>query len=172
MGRIGARQHQFARQRESVLVRSLKHKRSRIGHQRRVKARRDFRRERRTRFARQAKHHLCRGYRMRIDPVHVREGPSADVMIDADQKAVLQALQPRAVDAVTFQNDRGFVIPAHAIGLQHLIRKGQGTINSRDAIMQHHIGLLAHGAQNLAAGQRRSDGISIGARMRRKHEPV
>jgi hypothetical protein len=38
--------------------------------------------------------------------------------------------------------------------------------------MQHHVGLLPHGPQNLTARQRRSDGIAIGPRMRRKHESV
>ena len=94
------------------------------------------------------------------------------MMIDADQKAVFQAFQPRAVNAVTLQNDRRFIIAGNAIGLQHLIGERQRAIDPRHAIVQHHVGLLPHGAQNLAARQRRSNGVAIGPRVRRQHEPV
>src|SRR5580700_8161388 len=36
--------------------------------------------------------------------------------------------------------------------------------------MQHNISLFAHGTQNLAAGQRGADSVSIGTGMRRQHE--
>src|SRR4029077_1330707 len=48
----------------------------------------------------------------------------------------------------------------------------QRTINSRHAIVEHHVGLLAHRTQDLAARQRRSDGVAIGPSVRSKHEAV
>ena len=94
------------------------------------------------------------------------------MMIDADQEAVFQALQAGAVNAVTFQNDRRLVVAGNPIGLHHLIGKRQGAIDPRHAIVQHHVGLLPHGTQNLAARQRRPNGVAIGPGMRGKHESV
>src|SRR6202040_3217577 len=54
----------------------------------------------------------------------------------------------------------------------HLIGERQRAINTRHAIVQHHVGLLPHGAQNLTTRQSRSDGVAIRPRVRRKHEPV
>src|SRR5258708_28216276 len=155
-----------------MLVRSLKHERSRVGHQSGVKAGRDLWRERRSRFARQAKHHFSSSHSLRIDPVHIRERPAADVMIDADEEAVFEALQPGAMNAVTLENNRGVVVAGNSVGLQHLICKRQRAIDSRYAIVQYHIGLLAHGAQHLAARQRRSNGIAIRTRVRSQHESI
>jgi hypothetical protein len=93
-------------------------------------------------------------------------------MIDVDQEVVLQTLQARAMNAVTLQNDRRLVVAGHTIGLQHLIGERQRAINAGYAIVQHHVGLLPHGTQNLAAGERRSDGIAVGPGMRRKYEAV
>src|ERR1700693_2036297 len=155
-----------------MLVGPLKHERSRVRHKRGVKTRRNLRRERRSRLARQAEHHLTCGHGMRIDPVHMGERPRADMMIYADQEAVFQALEPCTVDAVALQNDRRLVVADNAIGPQHLIGERQCAINPRYAVVQHHVGLLPHGAQDLAARQRRSDGVAIRPRVRRKHEPV
>src|SRR5579862_5186811 len=94
------------------------------------------------------------------------------MMIDADQESVFQALQAGAMDAVAFENNRGLIVARHMVSLQNLIGKGQSAINSRDSIVQHHIGTLSHGAQNLAAGERRADGVAIRARMRSEHEAV
>ena len=107
-----------------MLVRPLKHERPGIGHQRGVKAGRHFRREWRPSFARQTKHHFSRGYGMRIDPVHVRERASANMVIDTDQETVFQSFQPGAVDTVALQNNCGFVIPADVVRLQNLVGKG------------------------------------------------
>ena len=62
------------------------------------------------RLAGQAENHFRRGHGVRIDPVHVGEGPSADVVVDADEKAVFQSREAGAVNAVALQNDGGLVI--------------------------------------------------------------
>src|SRR5580692_2380773 len=139
--RIGARQNQLACQSKRILVRSLKHERPSIRHQRGVKAGSNLRRKMRSRFASQAEHHFRRCHGMRIDPVHVGKRPPADMMININQETVFQTLQT-------------------------------GAMNPRHAVVQHHVGLLSHGSQNLAARERRSHGIAIGPRVRRKHEPV
>src|SRR6266853_6796281 len=110
MGGIRAGENQFARKGECVLVRSLKHERSCVGHQRSVEAGRNLRREWRSRFTSQAKNHFSSSHSLGIDPVHIRERPTANMVIDADQKAVFQALKPSAVNAVTLKNDGRLVI--------------------------------------------------------------
>jgi len=92
------------------------------------------------------------------------------MVIDADQKLIFQSLKPGAMDAVTFQYDGGFIPAGHTVCLHNLIGKRQGAINAGDSVVQNDIRLLAHFAQNLAAGERRSDGIAIGTRVRREHE--
>ena len=74
-------------------------------------------------------------------------------MVDADQEAVLEARKPRAVNAVTLQNNGGLVISLGRVRLDHLIRERQRAVDARHRIVQHYIGLLAHGAQQLTAGQ-------------------
>src|SRR6267154_3961445 len=172
MGRIGARQNQFARESKSMLVRSLKHERSCVRHQRGVDASGNLRREWRSPFTGQTKNHFSGGHSLRIDPVDIGEWPSADMMIDADQKAVFQTFKPGAVNAAAFKNDGRVIVAKNPIGLQHLIGKGQGAIDARHAIVQYHIGLLPHGAQDLAAGQRRTDGVAIRPCVRGKHETI
>ena len=103
---------------------------------------------------------------MRINPIHVCEGPAAYMMINADQEAIFQTFQPGAVDAIAFQNNRRLIITVDPIGLQHLIGEREGAINPRHSVVQHHIGLLSHGAQYLATSQRRSNGIPIRPRVR------
>ncbi len=93
-------------------------------------------------------------------------------MIDADEKAILETFEARAMDAVALENNRGLVIAVHAIGLQDLIGEGQGAVDSGNAVVQHDVGLLAHGAQDLAAGEGRSDRIAIGTSVRRQHEAI
>jgi hypothetical protein len=103
----------------------LKHERSRVGHQRRIKASRNLGRKFHPSFPRQPKNHFRRRHGMRIDPVHVGERPPADMMINADQKPVFQAFEPRAVNAVAFQNNRRFVTARSRARLHHLIGKRQ-----------------------------------------------
>src|SRR5271166_1475385 len=109
---------------------------------------------------------------MRIDPVHVRERTPADMMIDTDQKAVFESLEPRAMDAVALKNNRRFVTAQDATRLHHLIRKRKRTVNPGNPIVKNDIRLLANLAQNLAARERRSHGIAIGTSVRRQHEPL
>ncbi len=170
--RIRSRQHQFARQSERILVRALKHERPSVGHQRCVKAGRNLGREFHARFPRQPENHFRRGHGMGIDPVHMRKRTPADMMVDADQEPIFQPLEPGAVNAVTLQNDRRLVVAQHAAGLHNLIGERKRTVDARDAIVQHNIGMLAHRAQNLAAGQRRSDRIAVGTGVRGQHESL
>src|SRR5260370_15289618 len=126
----------------------------------------------RSRLASQAEDHLSSRHGMGINPVHVGERTPAHMMIEVDQEAVLQFLQTRAVSAVELQNNRCLIVAGHAIRLHHLIGERQRAIDAWDAVVQHHVGLLPHGPQNLAARQRRSDGVAIGPRVRRQYKPV
>src|ERR1700722_2571247 len=85
---------------------------------------------------------------------------------------ILQSLEPRPVNAVALQNDGCFVAPHHATRLHHLVGKRKRAVNSWDAVVENDIRLLTHGAKNLAAGQRRTNGIAVRASMRRQHESL
>ena len=107
---------------------------------------------------------------MGIDPVDVGERTSADMMIDADQKAIFETVEAGAMDAVALKNDRGLVAASDAAGLHHFIRKWKRPVDAGYAVVQHDVGLLAHRAQNLAAGERRTDSVAIRPGVRCQHE--
>ena len=50
--------------------------------------------------------------------------------------------------------------------LKGAIRKGQVLINARDAIVDDHVGVFAHHAQDLTAGEGRANAIAIRPRVR------
>ena len=83
-----------------------------------------------------------------------------------------QSLKPRALNAVAFQDNSGFVFPVYSIALDNSVRERQRPIHSRHTIAQHNFRFFAHRAENLAAGQRRTDRIAIRPRMRRQQETV
>ena len=93
-------------------------------------------------------------------------------MVNADQNPVFQTFEARAMNAVAFQNDCRFVTSRDATGLHHLIGKRKRTVDARNTVVQNNIGLLAHGAQNLAAGERRPHGIAVGPGVRSQHESL
>src|SRR5258708_15029590 len=93
-------------------------------------------------------------------------------MVDADEKPIFQTFKPRAMNAVALENDCRVIVAGNAIGLQYLIGERQRAIDSRYAVVQHHVGLLPHGAQDLATRQRRTNRIAIGACVRGQHESI
>jgi hypothetical protein len=107
-----------------------------------------------------------------IDPIYVREGATAYVVIDADEEAILQTFETRAMNAVAFQNDGGLVSTSDPVGLDNFVGEGKRTINARNAVVQNDIGLLAHGPQDLAAGKGGANGVTIGTRVRSEHEAL
>ena len=109
---------------------------------------------------------------MRINPVHVRKRPPADVMIDADQKMVLQSFQPSSMDAIAFENNGSLVTSRDAIGLHNLVRERKRAINAGNTIVKNDVCLLAQAAQDLATGERGSHRIAIRAGVRGQHEPL
>src|SRR5579863_4192507 len=76
------------------------------------------------------------------------------------------------MDAIAFQNNCSFITPAHSVGLQNLVGKWQRAVNTGNTIVQHHIGVLAQRAQNLAARQRGPHRVAVGARMRGQHKTL
>jgi hypothetical protein len=109
---------------------------------------------------------------MRVDPIHVRERTSADVVIDTDEEPIFQTAEPGSVNAVAFQQDGRLVVSTDVISLHNLIREGKRAIDARHAIVQHNVGMLSQRAKNLAAGQGRSDRVTIRPSVRREHEAV
>ena len=60
------------------------------------------------------------------------------------RKLILQSLQARALNAVALQDDGGFVVAVDAVGLDNFVSKRQRLVNTRHAIVQNDLGLLAH----------------------------
>src|SRR2546423_11358571 len=90
--RISSREYQFPRQFERMLAGALEHERSRVSQYRRVKAGRDLRRNLHSCFPRHAIDHFGCSDRLRIDPIHVRKGAAALVMIEVDQDLFFESL--------------------------------------------------------------------------------
>jgi hypothetical protein len=56
------------------------------------------------------------------------------------------------------------------VRLHDLIGERKRTVDAGHSIVQNNVSLLTHGAQNLAASQRRSDCVAIGPGVRRQHK--
>ncbi len=140
--------------------------RTRVGQNRRVQAGCDFRRNLHSGLARQAEDHFGSGAGIGINPVHVGEGTRRGVVVDVDEVVLLQAGEPGAGYAIALQDDGGLGVGRLLGVAQHRVGKGQRAVDAGNTVAQDHARLLAHAAQNLAAGQRRADGIAVGPRMR------
>src|ERR1035437_10768100 len=92
------------------------------------------------------------------------------MVIDVDEVVLLQASQARTLHAIALQDDDRLGWGRVLGGLQHRIAEGQRAVDARNAIAEDDVRLLAHAAQNLAAGQRRPDGIAIWPGVRRENE--
>ena len=149
--RISAGKYKFPRQRESVLASALKHERTCIREHRGVEASGDHWGNCDSCFPSQAVDHFRSGNRLRVNPIDVSKLSPTQVMINVDEKLLLQPLQPGALDAVTFQDDGSIVISVHPIRFHHGIGKGQRLVDAWNTVVQNNIGVFAHGAQNLAA---------------------
>src|SRR5579859_6751619 len=76
------------------------------------------------------------------------------------------------MNTVAFQNNCRFVGAEHAIRLYDFVSEGERAVDAGNAVVQDDIGLLAHGAQNLTASQRGTDGVAIGTGVRSQHETL
>jgi len=85
---------------------------------------------------------------------------------------MVQPSQTRPLDAVAFKNDRGLIIAVHAVSLHYRVSKWQRAVYAGHTVMKHNIRLFAHSAQNLAAGERGTNGVPIRARVRGKQELI
>src|SRR5580700_1861417 len=93
-------------------------------------------------------------------------------MINIDQETVFQAFQAGALNAVTFENDGGFIIPVHTLRMNDCVGKREWLIDARNSVVQNHVGVLPHGAQDLAAGEGGTDRVPVRTGMGSQQEPV
>ncbi len=107
-----------------------------------------------------------------VDPVHVGKGAAAGVVVDIDQKAVFQAIEAAARDAITLQQDHGVVVAFYPAPVPHQRRAGQGTVNARHPVAQRHVRALAHPLQHHPAGDQRAHRIAIGPGMRGHQQAI
>ncbi len=84
-------------------------------------------------------------------------------MIDADEKTVLKSLQSRALDAVSFEDKGGVVFPCDGIRMNDLICEWEALVDSRNRVFHDDLCFFAHEAQDLPAGEGRTDRIAIRA---------
>jgi len=92
------------------------------------------------------------------------------VVVDTYQKPILEALEPRSMDTVAFENDGRLVAARDSVRLKNLIGEWKGTVNTGYAVMQHNIRMLAHRTQDLAKSERGADRIAIRTGVRSQHE--
>src|ERR1700721_1864111 len=158
--RIGAGKHEFPRDSECVFVSTRKHKGAGVGHQRSVETSGDIAIDGHTGDSRQAENKFGSGHHGGIDPIDMSEIASTGVMIDIDEKAIFKTIQRGAPYAVAFQQDNR-IVSGHGIRLNDPTRKRRVLINAGHSIMHDDLRVFAHDAQNLAAGESRSDAISV-----------
>src|SRR5581483_2548261 len=171
-GRISAGEDQFSCECKRVLIRPLKHKRTGVGHDRRVEAGGNLGRDRDARFTSQPVNEFASGTGGGIDPIHVSERPAGLVVVDADKKLAVEAFEASALDTVTFENNGGLVSAIDRSGLDHRVRKRPRLVDTGYAIGQDDLSFFAHLAKDLGTGQDRSDGIAVGARVGSEHEAL
>jgi hypothetical protein len=73
-------------------------------------------------------------------------------LVDINKEALVKAAEQRAPRAIAFEQDDG-IIGGHGLRLNGAIGERQILIDARDAVVDNHVGLFAHGAQNLTAGE-------------------
>jgi hypothetical protein len=93
-------------------------------------------------------------------------------MINVNKELILQSLQPCALNAIALQKNCCVVIAIYAFGLNDGRSERQLLVNAGYAMAQHHFCLLAHPPQDFLACKTRSDGVAIGAVVRREHKPL
>src|SRR5262249_27324541 len=140
--RIGPRKHQLPCQLEGVLIDAFEHESASICQNSGVEADRDRRRDLNSGLLCQLIDQFPGGNRLRLDPIHVREVLAAKVMIDVDQEAILEPFEPRALNAVAFEQDRGIVIAIHPFRMTCSFGKWKLLINPRNSTVQKYFGLL------------------------------
>ena len=153
-----------------MLVGAFEHKGTRVRQQSCVQASGNFGGYFHSRFTCQPINHFAGSHGLGIDPIHMRERATAQVMIDADQEFPLQSIQPGTLNAVAFQDDGRFVVAINTIGLDDFFGKRKQLVNARHGIAQHDLGLFAQATQNLPAGERRADCVTVWTRVRSQHK--
>jgi hypothetical protein len=90
------------------------------------------------------------------------------MVVDVDKVVPLKPTQPSTGYAVALENNCRLGLRSMSDLMEHGVGIRQWSINAGNAVAENHVRLFAHTAQNLAAGECRSDGIAIGPRVRGK----
>src|SRR5207302_6795949 len=94
-------------------------------------------------------------------------------MVNVDEKTFFETIEKRAPDAVAFEQDDGAVpgeVCGDRVGLNDAIGERKVLIDTRNAVVHDDFGVLAHHAQDLAAGQGRAYAVPIGPSVRGHHK--
>src|ERR1700722_16225277 len=170
-GWIGSGEHEFACNRESVLVSACKHERAGVDHERGVEAGGNIAIDRNARPAGKAVNQLSGSHYAGVDPVDVSKITPCGVVIDINEKTSFQAFETSAPYAVTLQHDDG-IIRRHRVSMNRAVRKRKVLVNARNAVVHHDIGLFTHDPQNLTESQSRADSIPVGPGVRGHDEAL
>ena len=93
-------------------------------------------------LARQTINHFRRGHGFRINPVHMGKRAPTLVMINVDQKFVLESVKTGALDAVTLENNRSFVVAIDVLRLDNFASERKRLVDTRHTVAQNHVSLL------------------------------
>jgi hypothetical protein len=74
----------------------------------------------------------------------VGEGAPTHVVVDTDKESVFQSLKTGTVDAIALENNCRFIVAGNSTGLHNLIGKREGLVDTRDAVVENDVCLLAH----------------------------
>ena len=147
-------------------------KRSRVGENRHVDVGGDHRGERNAERADQLEYHLAARGRARVEPVQRPVRRVSRVVIDVDHREAIEAADPGAREVAALHDDRGVEVVLDGRSDADLRHAGELHQRSGRRIGVDDVEGFAHLAERVAHGELRSDGIAIGAGVRRKDEAL
>src|SRR5207237_2900974 len=99
--------------------------------------------------------------------------PRTVVMVDVDQKALLESLKARALDTVALQDNHGFRGRfRHILRMQDYLSVWKRIVDQGNGIAHDHLSDFSHLPEHLIKGEQRSNGVPIGASVRGEQKGV
>src|SRR5713226_7515381 len=83
--------------------------------------------------------HLADRGGSRVDPVDVAERGGVGMMIDVDDKLILESRQTGSIDVAALDDERGIVTLSDVVLHDHKVRTGQNAVSGRHSVAQYHV---------------------------------
>ena len=143
-----------------------------VGEDRQVDVRRDLERQRHAERADDVEDHLAARRRRDVEPVDRAVHPVADVVVDVDDEAPLEAAHAGAAQVAALHDDHrvGVGVGRHLGRDLDALHAGEVVVVIGRAIGVDDARLLAERVERIGHRQLRADGVAVGARVRGDQE--